>query len=68
MLTETKTDKDVTKEIGMGSIARADVAAICVEALTNPKAANAKFSVYCKKSPAEPLTTDYAKHVAGLFA
>jgi hypothetical protein len=58
--------KDVTKEVGMGSISRADVAAISVEALTNPKAANAKFSVFCKK-PEEPLGGDYNAHVASLF-
>jgi len=50
----------------MGSIARADVAAVCVEALTSAGARNAKFSIYCSK-PAEPLAGDYAKHVAGLF-
>mgnify|MGYP001811195555 CR=1 FL=1 len=50
----------------MGSISRADVAAICVEALTSPKAADAKFSVYCKK-PETPLEGDYNAHVASLF-
>lgn len=59
-------DKDVKKEVGMGSISRADVAAICVEALTNPKAADAKFSVYCKK-PETPLEGDYIAHVASLY-
>lgn len=51
----------------MGSIARADVAAAAVEALTNPKAAGAKFSIYCRKSPLEPLEGDYDAHVAAMY-
>lgn len=60
-------DRDLKEEVGMGSIPRADVASVCVEALTNPKAANAKFSIYCRKKPEEPLEGDYAAHIAGLF-
>lgn len=59
-------DRDVKKEVGGGSISRADVAAVCVEALTNPKAAGAKFSVYCRK-PEAPLEGDYNAHIASLF-
>ncbi|KAI8476283.1 MAG: hypothetical protein J3K34DRAFT_401798 [Monoraphidium minutum] len=60
-------DKDVTREVGMGSIPRADVAAVCVAALASPAAVGAKFSVYCRKKPEEPLEGDYGAHVASLF-
>lgn len=65
-----KADRDVTKEVGMGSIARSDVAAICVEALTNPGALNAKFSVYSPKDAAAAAggPDDYDAHIKGLFA
>jgi hypothetical protein len=52
--------------VGAGSIPRADVAAVAVEALTNPKAANAKFSIYTKKDA--PLAGDYNAAVKALFA
>lgn len=66
---ELKADRDVKKEVGMGSIARADVAAICVEALTNADAAGHKFSVYSpKNAPALAEGADYAAHVRALFA
>lgn len=61
-------DRDVTKELGGGSISRADVAAVCVEALGNPGAAGAKFSIHCKKGGEEPLAGDYGAHLASLFA
>ncbi|GBF96769.1 hypothetical protein Rsub_09625 [Raphidocelis subcapitata] len=60
-------DRDVTKEVDAGSIPRADVAALAVEALTNPGAAGSKFSIYCRK-PAEPLAGGYDAHVKGVFA
>lgn len=59
-------DKDTAKEVGGGSISRADVAAVCVEALSNPAAANHKFSIYTK--PGNPVEGDYSAHVASLFA
>jgi hypothetical protein len=57
----------------MGSIPRADVAAVCVEALTNPAAAGHKFSVYCPKNAAAgagaaaPPPADYDAHIKALF-
>jgi uncharacterized protein YbjT (DUF2867 family) len=42
-------DVNATKEAGAGSISRADVAAVCVEALTNPAAANKTLSIYGAK-------------------
>lgn len=53
--------------MGAGSIPRADVAALAVEALTNPGAAGAKFSIYCRK-PGEPLAGSYDEHIKAAFA
>eukprot|EP00877_Chromochloris_zofingiensis_P004440 jgi/Chrzof1/13998/Cz08g20190.t1 len=44
-------DLNTTKELGGGMITRGDVAALCVEALTNPAASNLTVSVYTKKQP-----------------
>ena len=61
----TPPDKDTTKESGGGSIPRADVAAVCVEALTNPKAGGAKFSIYTTKGGRPE--GDYDAYISSLF-
>ncbi len=42
---------NTTKETGGGSISRADVAAVCVDALQNPAARNTTVSVWGSKQP-----------------
>eukprot|EP00882_Tetradesmus_deserticola_P003700 GHRQ01003914.1.p1 GENE.GHRQ01003914.1~~GHRQ01003914.1.p1 ORF type:complete len:227 (+),score=84.86 GHRQ01003914.1:67-747(+) len=49
--TQLRIDVNATKEASPGSISRADVAAVCVEALSNPAAANKTLSVHGTKQP-----------------
>lgn len=42
---------NATKEVGGGSIPRADVAAVCVDALTHPAARNVTVSIWSNKAP-----------------
>eukprot|EP00879_Flechtneria_rotunda_P001209 GHRR01001356.1.p1 GENE.GHRR01001356.1~~GHRR01001356.1.p1 ORF type:complete len:241 (+),score=74.34 GHRR01001356.1:206-928(+) len=52
-------DVNMTKEGGhAGSISRGDVAAVCVEALTNPAAANKTLSIYSGKALEAEQTLD----------
>jgi uncharacterized protein YbjT (DUF2867 family) len=70
-----KADKDVTKEVGTGSLPRADVAAACVRALSDPRASRHKFSIYARRAkkgeaPAEavdPSSKAYGEMVGRLF-
>lgn len=70
-----KADKDVTKEVGTGSLPRADVAAACVKALKDPRAKGHTFSIYAPRvkkgdPPApvvDPSTPAYAEMIARLF-
>ncbi|WIA24093.1 hypothetical protein OEZ85_013698 [Tetradesmus obliquus] len=48
---QLRADVDATREVGAGSISRADVAAVCVEALTNAKASNKALSINGTKQP-----------------
>jgi uncharacterized protein YbjT (DUF2867 family) len=70
-----RADKDVTKEVGTGSLPRADVAAACVRALKDARAKGHTFSIYAKRvkkgeaaAPAvDPATPAYADMIARLF-
>ena len=70
-----KSDKDVTKEVGTGSLPRADVAAACVRALTDDRAKGHTFSIYAarvKKGDAPPAAVDpstpaYGDMIEALF-
>jgi uncharacterized protein YbjT (DUF2867 family) len=48
---ELQSALNTTKETGGGSISRADVAAVCVDALQNPAAKNTTVSVWGSKEP-----------------
>lgn len=70
-----RADKDVTKEVGTGSLPRSDVAAACVRALKDDRAKGHTFSIYAKRvkkgeaaAPAvDPATPAYADMIARLF-
>ena len=60
-------DADTERERGGGMISRADVAAVCVAALTSAAARNRTFSVYTKKQ-ALPEGVTYERELERVFA